>query len=58
MGEVMVWELGSRERIASKNFKVWDLGSWSVALQVWLLILFFSFCTCHVWCLVNKPLLR
>ncbi|XP_030954605.1 topless-related protein 4-like [Quercus lobata] len=33
MGEVMVWDLGSRERIASKNFKVWDIGSWSVALQ-------------------------
>ncbi|KAK7857589.1 topless-related protein 4 [Quercus suber] len=33
MGEVMVWELGSRERIASKNFKVWDTASWSVALQ-------------------------
>ncbi|KAJ8753195.1 hypothetical protein K2173_017783 [Erythroxylum novogranatense] len=33
MGDVMVWELGSRERIASKSFKVWDLGTWSMALQ-------------------------
>ncbi|KAH8481672.1 hypothetical protein H0E87_029239 [Populus deltoides] len=33
MGEVMVWELGSRERIAWKNFKVWDLNARSRALQ-------------------------
>ncbi|KAG6739989.1 hypothetical protein POTOM_057622 [Populus tomentosa] len=32
-GEVMVWELGSRERIAWKNFKVWDLNARSRALQ-------------------------
>jgi hypothetical protein len=34
MGEVMVWELGSRERIAGRNFKVWDLNARSRALQV------------------------
>ncbi|EEF35191.1 WD-repeat protein, putative [Ricinus communis] len=33
MGDVMVWELGSRERIALKNFKVWELGARSVGLQ-------------------------
>ncbi|CAI0469988.1 unnamed protein product [Linum tenue] len=33
MGDVMVWELGSRERIALKNFKVWDLGACSMGLQ-------------------------
>ncbi|KAJ9163078.1 hypothetical protein P3X46_022790 [Hevea brasiliensis] len=32
MGDVMVWELGSRERIAIKNFKVWDSAR-SVGLQ-------------------------
>jgi len=32
MGDVMVWELGSRERIGWKNFKVWDHNS--RALQV------------------------
>ncbi|XP_020537820.1 topless-related protein 4 isoform X2 [Jatropha curcas] len=33
MGDVMVWELGSRERLAVKNFKVWELGARSVGLQ-------------------------
>ncbi|KAL5769032.1 hypothetical protein ACOSQ2_015815 [Xanthoceras sorbifolium] len=33
MGDVMVWDVGSRERIAAKSFKVWDLGSCSMALQ-------------------------
>ena len=34
MGEVIVWELVSRERIAYRNFKVWELGSCSMPLQV------------------------
>lgn len=38
MGDVMVWEVGSRERIALRNFKVWDLGACSMPLQVWFLI--------------------
>ncbi|CAL0307112.1 unnamed protein product [Lupinus luteus] len=33
MGEVMVWDIGSRERIAHRNFKVWELGACSMALQ-------------------------
>lgn len=40
MGDVMVWELGSRERVALRNFKVWDIGARSMALQVQLLILY------------------
>ncbi|XP_027066382.2 topless-related protein 4 isoform X1 [Coffea arabica] len=32
-GEVMVWELASRERLAHRSFKVWDLGACSMALQ-------------------------
>ncbi|KAI5680896.1 hypothetical protein M9H77_02123 [Catharanthus roseus] len=32
-GEIMVWELGSRERLAHRSFKVWDLGACSMALQ-------------------------
>nr|KAJ0202906.1 hypothetical protein LSAT_V11C500262900 [Lactuca sativa] len=32
-GEVMIWELGSREKLAHKNFKVWDLGACSMPLQ-------------------------
>mgnify|MGYP004720608215 FL=1 len=30
----MVWELASRERLAHRSFKVWDLGACSMALQV------------------------
>ncbi|CAK7345436.1 unnamed protein product [Dovyalis caffra] len=33
MGDVMLWELGSRERVAWKNFKAWDLNQCSRALQ-------------------------
>lgn len=33
-GEIMIWELGGRERISHRSFKVWDLGQCSVALQV------------------------
>ena len=33
MGDIMVWDLGSRERLAIKNFKVWELASCSMALQ-------------------------
>ncbi|XAR53253.1 hypothetical protein NMG60_11021726 [Bertholletia excelsa] len=32
-GEIMVWELGSRERLALRNFKVWDMGTCTVPLQ-------------------------
>ncbi|KAK3436809.1 hypothetical protein EUGRSUZ_C01404 [Eucalyptus grandis] len=33
MGNVMVFEVGSGARIASRKFKVWDLGTRSMALQ-------------------------
>jgi WD40 repeat protein len=32
-GEITLWELGSRERLAVRNFKVWDLGKCSMPLQ-------------------------
>ncbi|PWA73375.1 WUS-interacting protein 2 [Artemisia annua] len=32
-GEVMIWELGNREKLVQKNFKVWDLGLHTVPLQ-------------------------
>ncbi|CAL0330486.1 unnamed protein product [Lupinus luteus] len=32
-GEIMVWDIGSRDRIAHKKFKVWELGACSMALQ-------------------------
>lgn len=34
MGDVAVWELSSRARIASRSFKVWNLVACSMALQV------------------------
>lgn len=33
MGDVLVWDVSSQERLAFKNFKVWDLGSCSMAAQ-------------------------
>lgn len=35
----MIWELGSREKLAHKNFKVWDLGTCSMPVQVCILTL-------------------
>ncbi|KAK9055103.1 hypothetical protein SSX86_026183 [Deinandra increscens subsp. villosa] len=32
-GEFLIWDLVSRERLAQKNFKVWDLGACSKPLQ-------------------------
>lgn len=34
VGDVDIWEVGSKERIAHKTFKVWDMGSCSMPLQV------------------------
>ncbi|KAK9269702.1 hypothetical protein L1049_001480 [Liquidambar formosana] len=33
MGDITVWDLGSRESLVHRNFKVWDLGAISMALQ-------------------------
>ncbi|CAL9047799.1 unnamed protein product, partial [Musa banksii] len=33
VGDVDIWEVGSKERIAHKTFKVWDMGSCSMPLQ-------------------------
>ncbi|KAE8657881.1 Protein TOPLESS [Hibiscus syriacus] len=33
IGDIMVWEVGSGERIAHKTFKVWDLSTCSMPLQ-------------------------
>ncbi|XP_019150616.1 PREDICTED: topless-related protein 4-like [Ipomoea nil] len=33
VGEIMIWELGSKERLSHRSFKVWDLAQCSVALQ-------------------------
>ncbi|GFP88955.1 topless-related protein 4 [Phtheirospermum japonicum] len=33
IGEISVWEVSSGERLAARNFKVWDLGSCTMTLQ-------------------------
>ncbi|XVE89075.1 hypothetical protein DITRI_Ditri19aG0121100 [Diplodiscus trichospermus] len=33
IGDITIWEVGSRERLVSRNFKVWDLGACSMTLQ-------------------------
>ncbi|XP_010250287.1 PREDICTED: protein TOPLESS-like isoform X1 [Nelumbo nucifera] len=33
VGDIGLWEVGSRERLAFRNFKVWDLGACSMPLQ-------------------------
>ncbi|CAK9150139.1 unnamed protein product [Ilex paraguariensis] len=33
VGDIGLWEVGSRERLVLKNFKVWELGACSMSLQ-------------------------
>ncbi|PIA24874.1 hypothetical protein AQUCO_16600005v1 [Aquilegia coerulea] len=33
VGDIALWEVGSRERLFLRNFKVWDLGACSMPLQ-------------------------
>ncbi|XWS11792.1 hypothetical protein CRYUN_Cryun37aG0031000 [Craigia yunnanensis] len=33
IGDITIWEVGSRERPVSRKFKVWDLGACSMTLQ-------------------------
>lgn len=39
MGEIAVWEVGSREQLVLRNFKVWDLSARSTHLKVCSLVL-------------------
>lgn len=34
VGDIGLWEVGSKEKLVSRNFKVWDLGACSMPLQV------------------------
>ncbi|KAL3497944.1 hypothetical protein ACH5RR_040676 [Cinchona calisaya] len=36
VGDISIWEVGSRERLAHKNFKVWDISACSMQLQTTL----------------------
>eukprot|EP00252_Welwitschia_mirabilis_P014885 TRINITY_DN3294_c0_g1_i12.p1 TRINITY_DN3294_c0_g1~~TRINITY_DN3294_c0_g1_i12.p1 ORF type:complete len:1122 (-),score=243.87 TRINITY_DN3294_c0_g1_i12:562-3927(-) len=33
MGDIAIWEVGLREKLVSKNFKVWDLAACTVSMQ-------------------------
>ncbi|XP_010278758.1 PREDICTED: protein TPR2-like isoform X2 [Nelumbo nucifera] len=37
VGEISIWEIGSRERLAHKTFKVWDISACSMPLQTALM---------------------
>ncbi|XP_020114687.1 protein TPR2 isoform X1 [Ananas comosus] len=37
VGDIGIWEVGSRERIAHKTFKVWNIGSCTLPLQAALM---------------------
>lgn len=41
VGDIGLWEVGSKEKLVSRNFKVWDLGACSMPLQVRFLSLLF-----------------
>jgi hypothetical protein len=34
VGDISIWEVGSRDRLASRTFKVWDITAVSMAMQV------------------------
>jgi len=34
IGDISIWEVGSKERLVYKNFKVWEPSACSVGLQV------------------------
>ncbi|CAA3017536.1 topless-related 1-like isoform X2 [Olea europaea subsp. europaea] len=36
VGDISIWEVGSRERLALKNFKVWDISACSMPFQATL----------------------
>ncbi|GMP39598.1 hypothetical protein CsSME_00010367 [Camellia sinensis var. sinensis] len=48
-GEIMVWDLSSRERLAVRNFKVWELQAWSMPLQASLASDYTASINCVIW---------
>ncbi|KAG6782050.1 hypothetical protein POTOM_011437 [Populus tomentosa] len=57
VGEIGLWEVGSRERLVLRNFKVWDLNACSMPLQVFyfILFLFYTYSTDYHAALVKDP---
>ena len=47
VGDISIWEVGSRERLALKTFKVWDISACSMPFQVSIQ------CACLVLCIVQ-----
>ncbi len=35
VGDIGIWEVGSRDRLANRTFKVWDISAASMPMQVW-----------------------
>ncbi|KAL7248349.1 hypothetical protein ACSBR2_003128 [Camellia fascicularis] len=48
-GEIMVWDLSSRERLAVRNFKVWELQACSMPLQASLANDYTVSINCVIW---------
>lgn len=46
IGDVAIWEVASRERLACRNFKVRDLGGCTMILQVLFIEPFVAFSSC------------
>jgi hypothetical protein len=54
VGEIGLWEVGSRERLVLRNFKVWDLNACSMPLQVFFFFFFYTHSTdYHVYCMLD-----
>lgn len=34
VGDIGLWEVSSKEKLVSRNFKVWDIGACSMTLKV------------------------
>lgn len=48
-GEISLWELGMREKLVVKPFKIWDISACSLAFQVFHLHLLYLFLLCLSW---------
>lgn len=42
VGEISLWEVSSLEKLASRNFQIWDIGESSMKLQVFFLLSLFN----------------
>lgn len=46
-GEITLWEVGSREKLTSKSFKIWDMSTCSLSFQVRLYRPYLIYVTMH-----------